>query len=473
MSTAYPEGEVFFVRNSLSHVYYDPTRAEDFYGYFMLEIIVNDLAEHPGMASGTVHQHPHSVQIKQISKSGPLTFTYKWWDRFVIGYGKKGNIRRGRSWNYGGKLEDFREHVVQGGPARVFVWMVPMPTSQEQWVWLHLLMPIRAVYFPVSQQTDEAFPELCTFLQINFYSQGTRPVWRENFGSFLDHPFSRDKGIGFHHDHTLGINVPEVMALLSIPRQLRATDIWSAKLVVIDQVGSGADQMIRVSPWAAIDYVTLVNASHAVQLVWRPLPPPRQSNPFIFNLIKGILAVSLSVVPVIGPALSAAFAIGFSIISDKDNAKRYLESAAWTGDVIDAIIGSGLNLKKYIDPGWSGVTLLPPQAARSHDPSADEPEPELTPPVDLSKVPPHPLLLEGLRALLDHEGRNPLVGKDASLSPHNSSLERAVRTGLMSLIDALKIESVLDQQSEAEVEQVELRKVDTREVEFTEGNKTE
>jgi hypothetical protein len=262
------------------------------------------------------------------------------------------------------------------------------------------------------------------------------------------------------------------MALLSIPRQLRATDIWNAKLVVIDRVGSGAETVPTYPP-AVIDYVTLVNASHAVQLVWRPVPPPTQSNPFIFNLIKGVLAVSLSVVPAVEPALSAAFAIGFSIISDKDNAKKYLESAAWTGDVIAAVIGSGQNLKKYINPGWSGATLLPPQTARSHDPSADEPEPELTPPVDLSKVPPHPLLLEGLRALLDHEVKNPLVDKDASLPPYNSSLERAVRTGLMSLIDALKIESVLDQQSEAEVEQVELQKVDTREVESTEGKATE
>jgi hypothetical protein len=75
-------------------------------------------------------------------------------------------------------------------------------------------VPIRAVYFPVSQQTDEAFPGLCTFLQINFYNQGTRSVWRENYGSFLDHPFSRDSGIGFHHDHTLGINVPGKMQLV-------------------------------------------------------------------------------------------------------------------------------------------------------------------------------------------------------------------------------------------------------------------
>jgi hypothetical protein len=65
MSTAYPEGEVFFVRNSLKAGTYDPNRAAHFYKYFLLEIIVNDLAEFPGGASGTVHQHPYTVQKKK------------------------------------------------------------------------------------------------------------------------------------------------------------------------------------------------------------------------------------------------------------------------------------------------------------------------------------------------------------------------------------------------------------------------
>lgn len=236
------------------------------------------------------------------------------------------------------------------------------------------------------------------------------------------------------------------MGLLSLHRHFRKMDIWDAKLMVFERTKTGGPEAQDLPAPPSIDFVTLVNASLAVELAWRPPPPAEEAkDEWIFNILKGITAVALGAVPVAGPVLSAAFAIGMSIVADKDKAVEYLEKAEWGADVIGAVAGSSTRISKFLDDGWHGINLLPKAGARSLPMARTAVDDEE---VDLSKIPPNPLLLDGLRALLEHDPSK--VPEDDEMPPHDESLEKAVRLGQMGLQEAQKIEKVLDKAAEEE-----------------------
>ncbi|OJJ40811.1 hypothetical protein ASPWEDRAFT_22958 [Aspergillus wentii DTO 134E9] len=430
MSTAYPEGEVFFTRESLKTEGYDPEDTNQFYSNFLIEVATNEpdrwaVNKNP---PGFRHTNPYAKHKKVVKKTGPLKHTYSYWDHWCVGYGAKDDVKRVVRYKNHGDALVFTERWFQRDPQR-------------------LLLPIRAVYFPLIQTADRKFDQLATFIQVNFYHQGKRKVWHTDREAFHDHYFTRERGTGIDGKWALGINVTDVMGLLSLPHHFRNTNVWDAKLVIWDKVKTGGPEAEDRDAAPGMDFVTLVNASLAVELAWRPPPPPDDTgDEWIFNVLKGIMGVALSTVPVAGPLLAASFTIGLTIVADKDNAVEYLASAKWTGDVTRAAAGSSVRIKKFLGAGWQGVNLL--AGARGKTLTVGEAEAEEEKELDVNSIPPNPLLLDGLRALLEHDDLDP--PDDDKTPPHGEGLEKAVRLGQISLKEAQGIEKVLDKAAEKE-----------------------
>ncbi|KAL5356408.1 flavin-containing amine oxidoreductase-domain containing protein [Aspergillus floccosus] len=136
-------------------------------------------------------------------------------------------------------------------------------------------------------------------------------------------------------------------------------------------------------------------------------------------------------------------------LSDPDGFKNYPESGGWAGDVISGAYGSAQDFSKFIDPSCAQEFRHHLAVAASNN-GTDQARTKALQPPDLSTVPPHSLLLEGLRILLEPASMQFTESTDVNgeLELVNASLVRAVRSGLMSLQEALRIEASVDKTME-------------------------
>ncbi|KAE8404939.1 hypothetical protein BDV37DRAFT_103830 [Aspergillus pseudonomiae] len=464
MAAAHPEGEVYFQRSSLRFSnnlgFFDAENANHFYSHFLIEWVTNEaMAREVRGLPEPNHRGPRSQYLRERPSGVPRTW-FGFWSHLPVSYGSNNNIRRWAQIPLERNPAEFRDRD-RGGAQKVRVHPCPLPTEQEQWIWIDLVTPIRAIYFPLSQQADQDFPQLCTYVQINFYHQSARDIWRPRINRFLSHEFTPEFGVGFAWGHSLGINVQECIKLLALTPRLRVTNIWREKLIVIREIGDIATGHLtpQVRPNLSFDFINFINANFAVDVIWKPVPP---RNSFLLNLIENVVSAGLGLVPGVGPLLSAGFSVAWLAITDPEGFTEWAKNGGWALTWIEMVIGSADSMNGYIDPNWRGS----PRQLMATEETTDDQEGQEIQEVDWDHIGPSDLLLDGLR-IMAHSAKGTKPPLDDHL--HTEILRRAVECRNMSHSEALAIEQGLRAEPEpTEPEELEDSESDSDNIQRTE-----
>ncbi|KAF5531305.1 hypothetical protein FNAPI_13295 [Fusarium napiforme] len=355
MASYYPEGECYFVRNSLRYSsHWSANNQTQFYKTVLLEYYWNGWP-----ATGvTQRSHPRS-RWQHGTPSGIGGTRFGDWDRFWMGESRTkspSNMLRIHSHPNSLNWNECRDHQ-RGGPRKYILRPVEILEPDTQWLWIDATIPLRAIYFPVAFNTDQAFPNLCTYVVIDFRHRTQLQMvdingWTRIFN------LNSHNGLGWNDGVTWGFNIKDIIAYLCIPHKLRNPDygLFESKQRGQELVVFANSSLVWRSSFATtnhrdffreMDFARILSATFGVEVGWRPY----QHNPFLRDMLIRITQLGLGFIPVAGPILSVVFGIGVQLLTDPESFRRD-NILDLTFAVLEAVIESGTRSQKFIAPDW-------------------------------------------------------------------------------------------------------------------------
>ncbi|KAK1660099.1 hypothetical protein BDP55DRAFT_561783 [Colletotrichum godetiae] len=359
MASYFPEGECFFVRSSLNYGNnWSADNAEQFYSHVLIEYQWNGW-----VGSGNVAPtHPRSRIEGGYANLYNTRFVQ--WDRFFVGESKTtdpGSMLAITSHPNSLNWNEMRDRD-KGGPRKYILRPVKIRNKDTQWLWIDATIPIRAIYFPVCQQTDEAYKQYCTYVVIDFKARETINCFN-TVGEPRTYPSTREAGLGLDRGLTWLFKVPDLVTYLTIPHKVRNPEygVYNAKtktdaLFLVAYAGlnwRSNDNLAAEGFHREIDLANVISATFGVEVGWRPY----KYSSFILDLVTHVVQLGLGFIPGAGPLLSVAFGIGLQLLNDPDTFKadNVLDIGA---AVLSTLIASAGKSKKYVAPGFlPGATL--------------------------------------------------------------------------------------------------------------------
>jgi hypothetical protein len=219
-------------------------------------------------------------------------------------------------------------------------------------MWIDLMFPVRAVYFPLQQKPSKDYPDLCTYLMVDFrLRKGVKIMDQPQFHMGDSNktpvchnvPFDNQTGLGMQPHKTIGLDIPGIYNYLILPRQMRSAEKG------LYQPSDPADALIRLTgpavtsvpasreknssnegfiqrPWTnKLDFAHVVSEQFGVHLDYVPfeMPPDEQTS---MDEVRGILTMAITVglgfIPYAGPLLQRGFMIVQAIIEDPEGFKK-------------------------------------------------------------------------------------------------------------------------------------------------------
>ncbi|KAJ3531264.1 hypothetical protein NM208_g8955 [Fusarium decemcellulare] len=355
MASYYPEGECFFVRSSLQYANnWSAQNREQFYSHVLLEYNWNEWV--------TINQQSrrHTRSVLQTGRGAWWNTLFGDWDRFYVGESKERSPDRmlaitshpnSLNWNECRDLDS-------GGPRKYILRPVRIRHRETQWLWIDATIPLRAIYFPVCQTTDQAFQNFCTYVVIDFKARDEISIWNLTSMSSQRHRITRHAGLGWNDNITWGFKVPDIIAYLSIPHKLRnpnqglySTTPRGDELVVCassTRTWSCPTGILRAQGFhREIDLARVLSSSFGVEVGWRPY----QYSSFILNLVLHVVELGLGFIPGAGPLLSVAFGMGVQLLQDPEafRAENILDLSA---AMLETLIESSSKTRKYMAPDF-------------------------------------------------------------------------------------------------------------------------
>ncbi|KAF4469508.1 hypothetical protein FALBO_3599 [Fusarium albosuccineum] len=336
MASYYPEGECFFVRSSLQYANnWSAQNREQFYSGVLLEYNWNEWV--------TINQQsrPHTRSVLQTGKGA-------WWRTLVGDWDSHPNSL---NWNECRDLDS-------GGPRKYILRPVRIRHRETQWLWIDATIPLRAIYFPVCQTTDQAFQNFCTYVVIDFKARDEISIWNLSSMFYQTHKITRHAGLGWNDNITWGFKVPDIIAYLSIPHKLRnpnqglyRTTTRCDELVVCassSRSWSCPSGILRAQGFhREIDLARVLSSSFGVEVGWRPY----QYSSFILNLVLHVVELGLGFIPGAGPLLSVAFGMGVELLQDPE-AFRTENILDFSAAMLETLIESFRKTRKYMAPDF-------------------------------------------------------------------------------------------------------------------------
>ena len=243
----------------------------------------------------------------------------------------------------------------------VIIRAVPIDKSAD-FMFIDPLAPLRAVYFPLVYQCGEAFPDLCSYLMVDFKTR-SEIKFRNYFGG-TDPVFKCDStsGLGFHEGYTLGFDFKNLYYYLSLPRQLRNPDmdLYQPKgdyppLVWVcgtTEVGTHWPKVNFQEFHALMDFADVISENFGVDLVWAP----NTKSTFLTDMIVKLVSLGLRFVPVVGPMLSVGFGVAANLIVHPEEwAEVDILDLKQTDNgalALEECVDSGKKAQEFVVPGF-------------------------------------------------------------------------------------------------------------------------
>lgn len=368
---------------------FDPESMSDFASHVLIEYVYNENA--------SVSGHYRSYNCRATEGSTPVG----WLNCFSVMFGKSefdlSKATRRYAIDNMTNTKEYRDRI-KGGPQKVAILPVALK-SGEKFMFIDMVVPIRAIYLPLAQKASSLFPELCTYLQIDFrfrkgvqmyfdgYPEGGAGMgsstWEQDengewiikdAGPQRDaHPrhwyksFSYKEGLGLMTSKTLGVNIRGLYNYLIIPRQLRNPEkgIYCplndedslVRIFDYESLPAGSryeDGKRAFEPF--LDYTKVIQDHFGVDVVWQPYefqPEPKSIVTKIFTL--GV-STGLELIPVVGPLVSTAFSVFMEVMNDPESFKMN-NILQLDGDCMAAVLESALDAAANLAPSSKGRSL--------------------------------------------------------------------------------------------------------------------
>jgi hypothetical protein len=178
MALPYPEGEVFFKRSVLKNNGHnlDPDNLTSFNSHALIEWCWNDGATGTGFTRNYIRHASGKYSKKE---------QYAHWNAMVVSFGTKDGFENPVSMGSDDRHDsrhsgiervistvlpsdtDEYEKRAKGGPLMTAVTPIKLDPSQP-YMYIDLNVPIRAIYFPLAQKPSTVFPDLCSYLMVDF-----------------------------------------------------------------------------------------------------------------------------------------------------------------------------------------------------------------------------------------------------------------------------------------------------------------
>ncbi|KAF5660059.1 hypothetical protein FHETE_9169 [Fusarium heterosporum] len=349
MASYYPEGECYFRRSSLTYSGgFSAERERDFYSHVLLEYQWNGWRA----INQTSRSHARSAWNSGTGQFWNTRFGD--WNRFWVGESRVRNpdqciFQHGHAnslnWNECRDLD-------RGGPRKYILRPVRIHSQDAQWLWIDATIPLRAIYFPVVQTTDQAFPNLCTYVVIDFRHRTYLDIF--NVAGFSQRiQVNTQDGLGYRDDLTWGFNIPNIITYLTIPSKLRNPDqgLFKTKVrgdelvVCANSNRSWAGTFTHTSFFREMDMADILSATFGVEVGWRPF----EYSSFLKNIILQVVELGLGFIPGAGPILSVAFGIAVQLLQDPASF-HYTNVLDLSAAVLETLISSSGNSRKYLAP---------------------------------------------------------------------------------------------------------------------------
>ncbi|KAK8925519.1 hypothetical protein VCV18_005948 [Metarhizium anisopliae] len=405
MAMPYPEGEVFFKRSKLKIPQskqpdawsFNANNMKDFASHILVEYIYN----RPGMVSGTrVSQCTAEIGDWKAYYPDCINAMFS---STLQNAPEKHNGSPGIPMNRRielGPCRDAKEYRdnSSGGPDKVCI--VPVPVQRkDKYMFIDLVVPLRAIYLPLAHQVSDLDPDLCTYVMIDFrFRKGVEMMFADGImgtedstaatvslimgsgrPSHIDpisqtHPqhrkqrFSYKEGLGMHQDRTLGIDLTGVYNLLILPRQLRSPDkgLYKPK--------DPKDTLIRNYPkgftnttlydcprerraFQPLDYAEVISDHFGVDVTWQPYEYKEETKSMIQDIFQIGVETGLSFIPVIGPLMSAGFSIGMEAINNPE-AFKMDNILDLSEDVMKEVAETAVEVAKNLPKGKKGKKVI-------------------------------------------------------------------------------------------------------------------
>ena len=374
MALPYMEGEVFFRRSALpvASQNFNPENEQNFFSHMLVETVWNNTpltdVTKPTRREYPSNPHPRAGDAHFDTLPGHGATYVGLFHTSSIMFG---NVRDGSTIAHTMELELSLEMAPAGenyyhGDNRVVVR--PVPLLATEYMFVDLTMPLRAIYFPVAQQSDASFPDMCTYLMMDFRN---RPEIEMVVPAspFLS-VFYTTPEMGLGNDHiydTISINIRDLRALLSLPRQLRDPYVdpftgndeieapiqWSSCWTV----NKNRAPKTTIPSDKQIDLTTIISANLGIDIKWNPY----EHNNFVLKLIKNLISVGLDLIPVVGPLLSTEFTIGSTLLFNQGafDATYGAELATELGaDALEGVFGvhqEAARTRKMLPVEWRRI----------------------------------------------------------------------------------------------------------------------
>jgi hypothetical protein len=377
MALPYPEGEVLFKRSVLKHSSgFDAENMESFYAHALVETVWNDWVRsgrNPG--SSDIH-HPRTPFKVVDSEQWGTNYGIWYSQKFTFSNDAKGQDHatlRGVSVANNQNANEIRDYEA-GGPRKVV--LMPVQLGSEKYMFMDMTAEVRAIYFPLAHQCDEAFPNICSYLMIDFRLRDKISFRVRSQSRVIDAKCNINTGLGKDMwSWTMGFDLEGVYGYLSLPHQLRNPEmglynaleegdeiIWLVGYSDIANYDSANE--VRVKFDREMDLAKVVSANLGVELVWAPY----EFTNWALEIFKSLVEFGLGFIPVVGPLLAAEFSITITAITDPDffRSDNILDLPL---ALLEVIIDSAKRSKKYLTPGMHFVpgSSEARSAARSAD----------------------------------------------------------------------------------------------------------
>ncbi|RGP78705.1 hypothetical protein FLONG3_3160 [Fusarium longipes] len=368
MASYYPEGECYFVRKTLNYGgNWSANDTRQFYSHVLIEYYWNGWT-----ATGTQNRSHERSQWRSGIPSGINNPRFGDWDRFWVAESRDKNPefattihshQNSLNWN---ECRDLHN----GGPRKYILRPIRIHRSDTEWLWIDATVPLRAIYFPVAQQTDQAFPDLCTYVVIDFRHRRNMSITHMSGQHAIRFDATTHAGLGWRDSYTWGFHVPDTIAYLSVPHKLRNPDyrVFASKdrrddLMVFAFASTkwGGAAINTVGFFREMDLARILSATFGVEVGWRPY----EASSFLRNLLISLVDLGLGFIPGVGPILSLAFGIALQLLEDPDSFSHD-NILDINQTIMDNLTRSSKKYNKYLAPGFMA------KGRKAMVPSSDE-----------------------------------------------------------------------------------------------------
>ena len=365
MALPYPEGIVYFKTDALKQSGFSATNDKDFYGNFLVEYVWNHAPFSGSDLAHTKQAHAHSGRL-HIGYGDWYATRFGVWDTMHFNFGDNrdgSELKRRVICKTNTDFNEIRDKD-SGGPRKIR--LCPVPMGPEKYVFIDLVVAVRAIYFPLASQASAINKDLCSYLMIDFRLRKGVQMRSVSTGKSYHVPFHIDDGLGKkeHCYESLGINVPGVYALLSLPPQLRNRErgLYVAKEAgdeLINLYGAGnfglgtpPENTVTLPFHRDINLARVISDNFGVDVQWTPY----EYSVWVLDFLQNVTTLGLGYIPVAGPLISVSFSLGLTAITDPDFFKAD-NVLGLTTNTMNAVLASALGMKDNLPPAFLGKRI--------------------------------------------------------------------------------------------------------------------